>query len=152
MVCYYHVTYAFQSKFTLQSWLNVKELLAQNKRNIRSLSDSNWIRTCNHLVSKRTLNCLAKLAKWFSCVVALICTVLQTVYYYHVTYTFRANLHYIVVCERSDKSSDKTSHHSSTLSLVLKGLSVRLLVKWLWVRIQLLSLFSVCYNFLTSNF
>ena len=63
MVCYYHVTYAFQSKFTLQSWLNVKELLAQNKRNIRSLSDSNWIRICNHLVSKRTLNCLAKLAK-----------------------------------------------------------------------------------------
>ena len=33
------------------------------------LSDSNGIRTHNHLVRKETLNHLAKLAKWLSCVV-----------------------------------------------------------------------------------
>ena len=36
-VCSYHVTYAFQSESTLYSCLNVKELLAQNRRNIWNL-------------------------------------------------------------------------------------------------------------------
>ena len=36
----YHVTYVFQSEYTFYSCLNVKELLAQNKHNIWSLSDS----------------------------------------------------------------------------------------------------------------
>ena len=65
----YHVTYAFYSGFTHYSYLNVKEILAQNRRNIWSLSDCNGIRTHNHLVQKRTLNHLAKLislAKWLS--------------------------------------------------------------------------------------
>ena len=44
--------------------LNVKELLAESRRHIWSLSDSNMIRIHNHLVRKRTLNHLAKLAKW----------------------------------------------------------------------------------------
>ena len=61
-VCYYHVTYAFQSESAFYSCLNVKEPLAQNRHDILSLSDSNWIRTRNHLVCKRTLNHLAKLA------------------------------------------------------------------------------------------
>ena len=30
------------------------------------ISDCNWTRTHNHLVHKRTLNHLAKLAKWLS--------------------------------------------------------------------------------------
>ena len=34
------------------------------------LSDCNWTRTQNHLVCKRTLNHLAKLAKWLSCVLS----------------------------------------------------------------------------------
>ena len=34
------------------------------------LSDCNWTRTHNHLVHKRTINDLAKLAKWLSCVVS----------------------------------------------------------------------------------
>ena len=55
---------------TLYSCLNVKELLAQNRREIWSLSDCNWTRTHNHLVRKRTLNHLVKLAKWLSCVVS----------------------------------------------------------------------------------
>ena len=36
--------------------LNVKELLAQSRRHIWSLSDSNEIRIHNHLLCKRTLN------------------------------------------------------------------------------------------------
>ena len=48
-VCYYHVTYAFQSESTLYSCLNVKELLARNRRDIWSLSDSSGIWTHNHL-------------------------------------------------------------------------------------------------------
>ena len=61
-VCSYHVTYAFQSESTLYICLNVKELLARNRRGILSLSDSNGIRIHNHLVRKQTLNHLAKLA------------------------------------------------------------------------------------------
>ena len=55
-VCSYHVTYAFQSESTLYSCLNVKELLAQNRHKIRSLSDCNWTRTRNHLVCKQTFD------------------------------------------------------------------------------------------------
>ena len=52
------------------SCLNVKELHAQNRRCIWCLSDSNRNQTQNHLVHEQTLNHLAKLAKWLSCVVA----------------------------------------------------------------------------------
>ena len=55
-VCFYHVTFAFQSEPTLHSCLNVKDLLARNRRNIWNLSDWNETRTNNHLVRKRTLN------------------------------------------------------------------------------------------------
>ena len=58
-VCSCHVTYAFQSKSTLYSCLNVKEFLARSRREI--WSDCNWTWTQNHLVRKRTLNHLAKL-------------------------------------------------------------------------------------------
>ena len=62
-VCSCSVTYTFQSKSTLYSCLNIKELLARSRRKIWSLSDCNWTRTQNHLVCKRTLN---HLAKWLS--------------------------------------------------------------------------------------
>ena len=61
-ICFYHATFAFQSEFTLYICLNVKELLAQNRRHIWSLSDCNETRTHNHLVCKWTLNHLAKLS------------------------------------------------------------------------------------------
>ena len=64
------VTYAFQSESTLYSYLNVKELLAWSKSKMWRLRDWNWTRTNNHLVHKRTLKDLAKLAKWLSCVVS----------------------------------------------------------------------------------
>ena len=69
-VCYYHVTYAFQSESTFYSCLNVKELLARNRCDIWSLSNSNGIWTHNHLVQKRALKNLEKLAKWLSCVMS----------------------------------------------------------------------------------
>ena len=52
-VCSCHVTYAFQSECTLYICLNVKELLARNRRDIWSLSE--------HIVK-----CTASLAKWLS--------------------------------------------------------------------------------------
>ena len=71
IVCFYPVTYEFDSESTLYSCLNVKELLARSRRHICwTLSDCNGTRTDNHLVRKRTLNHLAKLAKWLSCAVS----------------------------------------------------------------------------------
>ena len=49
--------------------LNVKERLARSRRHIW-LIDSIGTWTHNHLVCKRTLNHLAKLAKWLSCAVS----------------------------------------------------------------------------------
>ena len=69
-VCSYHVTDVFQSECILFSCLVVKKLLGWSKRKIWSLIDWNWTRTHNHLVYKRTLNHLAKLAKWLSCAVS----------------------------------------------------------------------------------
>ena len=69
-VCSYHIMYALQSDSTLYSRLNVKKLLFQNRRDIWSLSDCNGTRTDNHLVHKRTINRLARLPKWLSCVVS----------------------------------------------------------------------------------
>ena len=62
-VCSCHATYAYQTESTLYSCLNVKEPLARSKYKVWSLSDCNWNLTQNHLVRKRTLNHLDKLAK-----------------------------------------------------------------------------------------
>ena len=62
-VCSCHVTFAFQSESTLYSCLNVKELLAQSRCEIWTLSDCNWTGTHNHLVHKQST---ASLAKWLS--------------------------------------------------------------------------------------
>ena len=53
--------------------------------------DSNWTRTHNHLVRKRTLNHLPKLAKndW-AVLWVIICTVYLTVCSCHVTYAFQS--------------------------------------------------------------
>ena len=66
----YHVTYAFQSEYELYSCLNFKELVARKRHNIWSLSDWNWTQTHNHIVCKRILNHLAKLAKWLSSIMS----------------------------------------------------------------------------------
>ena len=61
IMCKLLLCHAFQSETTLYRWLDVKELLAWNRRDIWSVTDSNGIRTHNHLVRTRTLNHLAKL-------------------------------------------------------------------------------------------
>ena len=58
------------ARYTLYSCLNIKKLVPRSKREIWSFSDSSWTRTHNRLVHKRTLNHLAKLANWLSCVVS----------------------------------------------------------------------------------
>ena len=55
---------------SLYDCLNFRELLARIRRKFCRLSDCNWTWTHNHLVCKRILNHLAKLAKWLSCVVS----------------------------------------------------------------------------------
>ena len=96
-VCYYHVTYAFRSESTLYSCLNVKKLLAWNWRDIWSLSDSSGNRTQNQLVSKRTVNHLAKLTKWLSCVLSTYSVRCIWLYVVIMPCTrFRVNLHSIV--------------------------------------------------------
>ena len=61
-------THVFQCESTLlYRCLNVKELLARNRRDIGNLRDFNGTRTHNHLVRKWTLNQLAKLAKLSGC-------------------------------------------------------------------------------------
>ena len=59
---YYHVTYELQSELTLYSLPEYQETPCSKQAHIWSLSDSNMIRTHNHLVRKRTLNYFAKLA------------------------------------------------------------------------------------------
>ena len=66
----YHVTYAYYSEFTLCSHLDIKEPLTWYRCNIWNLSDCNGNRTHNHIVRKWTLNQLAKLTIWLSCVVS----------------------------------------------------------------------------------
>ena len=96
-VCSCHVTYNFQSESTLYSCLNVKELLARNRREIWNLSDCNWTRTQNNFVGKRTLNHLAKLTKWLSCVSEYLSVQCIWLYVLAMSRTrFRVNPHYIV--------------------------------------------------------
>ena len=80
--CSYHVMYMFQSEFKLYRCMNAKELLAWNRHVIWSLYGCNGTWTHNHSVCKRTLNHLAKIAKWLSCVVS-ISTVFICAYLYN---------------------------------------------------------------------
>ena len=59
----------FQSESRFDSCVNVIEFIAHDRGHVCSLGDSTRIWTHNHLVRKRTLNHLAKLAslaKWLS--------------------------------------------------------------------------------------
>ena len=69
-VCYCHVTYEFQSESILYSLPERKGTPCSKQVPYLSLIDSNGIRTHNHLVRKRILNHLAKLAKCLRCVVS----------------------------------------------------------------------------------
>ena len=120
-VCSYNAPYAFQSESTLYICLNVKKLLARNRREIWSLSHCNETRTYNHLVHKRTLSHLAKWSNDWVVLWVIICTVHLNLCSYLVTYAFQSE---ITLCK-------------STLYVQL---SVRLRTKWLWVWVFLRSL------------
>ena len=66
---------------TLHSCLNVMEFSAWKKTDIWSLSRCTGNRTQNHFLRNRTLNHLAKLTKWLSCVV---CTYLFMINMQHI--------------------------------------------------------------------
>ena len=117
-VCSCHGTYAFQSQSTLYSCLNVTEILVQRRCEIWSLSDCNPTQTHNHLVHKRILNHLAKLAKWLSCVVST-----------HLYGTFDCMFLPCHVCV--------SEWIHTNLASLAKLLSVRLWTKWFWVWVQL---------------
>ena len=114
-----------------------------NTRKIWSLSDCNETRTNNHLVRKRTLNHLANLAKWLSCVVNTFSTVHLIVCSYQFKYTFLSestlyshhNVKELLFGSRrkiwrlSDCNGFRTCNHCvrrQTLSKLVK------LAKWFW--------------------
>ena len=69
-VYFCHISYALLSESALYTCLNVKELLAQSRREIWSLSGCSWTRTHNHLVHKRTVDYFSKLVKWMTCILS----------------------------------------------------------------------------------
>ena len=71
--CYYHVIVLSCWIFTLVAWMSNNSLLETDVVS-EVLSGSNWIRTHNHLVRKRTQNHLAKLSKWWAVLWVLFCT------------------------------------------------------------------------------
>ena len=87
--CSYHVTYAFQSESALYDCLDVKELLAQNRRDTWILNNGNGTSSKSHLARKQTLNHLAKLANNSAVLWVLICTMHLTVCSYHAMYAFQ---------------------------------------------------------------
>ena len=93
--------------------LNVKELLARNRSHIWSLSDSNEIWTHNHLVRKGTLDHIAKVAKWLSCVVStyldgafdFICFWLYASHWYHNISVYKFNHKKTIIDQRKKSIS-----------------------------------------------
>ena len=97
-VCYYYVTYAYQSESTLYICPNVNELISKSNRDICILSDTNGILMNNHLVYKQRINRLAWLVKRLSFVVS---TCLERAFYCILlssqVLVYTVNLHSIIV-------------------------------------------------------
>ena len=83
--------------------LNVKKLLAQSRRHIWGLSDSNEIRTHNQLLRKSKFNHLAKQPKWLICVVSTDLCGSFDCFFYHITYGFpsESTVHSLLQCQGS---------------------------------------------------
>ena len=58
------------NKMFLTNFENLNSISNISQETHDFLGDCNWTRTHNHLLYKRTLKYLAKLAKWLSCVVS----------------------------------------------------------------------------------
>ena len=67
-VYYYHVTYAFQSEYTLCSFLNFKERLPRNRCDIWSLSK---YRTDEYLQQNQSFDHFDKMVDWLWVIVGL---------------------------------------------------------------------------------
>ena len=91
-------------------------------RYIWRLSDFNKTRIRHHFVPKRSLNHVAKLAKWFSCAVSTYWYDALTVCFYRATYAFRVNLHSEIVWMSSNS--------------LIKTCAI--FVNWTWTHNQLL--------------
>ena len=122
---------------------NVKEIFARSRRHIWSLSDSNGIWTHRYLVCKRTLNHLAKLAKWLRCVVShylqgafdfmlLSCTyefqsetTLWKFFYIQVSIECRFTLKLVrdmtITCSQMHGTDNYSQHSSNILPVWLNG-------------------------------
>ena len=89
--------------------LNVKELLVRSRCYIWSLSDSNGIRTQNHLLRKRKLNHLAKLvlAK-FTWPMPQILVEMELAFFF-LSPDFES--HCKIKCDTDEKSESKTNHN-----------------------------------------
>ena len=119
----------------------IKSILHEFQTNSISLSNCNETPTHTHVIRKRTLNHLAKLAKWLSCVMS---TVHLIVCSYYVTYESTVysylNAKELFAQNRRDiwslSNCNETRSHNH---LVCKHL-FRLVTKWLWVRAPLQSL------------
>ena len=113
------------------------------------LSDSNEIRTHNHLVRKRTQPFTQTGLNDWAVLWVLVCTVHLTVCYY-VT-SFRVNLHSID-CVNVKELLPRSRRRIWSLSEMAKWLNVRLQTKWLGVRISLLvfiyilTVFELCFS------
>ena len=133
--------------------LNVKKLLARSRHLIWNLSDNNGIRTHSHLVCKRTLNHLAKLAKkkailvkrfsvglrtkWIWVRIQLLSLKLQICYLLRArsSLTFETRTWYdnnTVKCT-VQISTRNTAQSFKKMASLAKWLSVRLRTEWLWV-------------------
>ena len=139
-ICSCHVTDAFQSEFTLNSCLNVKELVARSTREIWDLNDCNWTRTQNHLVCKQTLNHLAKLVKWLSCVLstylygAFDCMFLSC----HIRVSEWIHTLQLPECQGTPCSKQAQNLRFKWLQLD-SNLVFNLRTKWFWIWVQLQS-------------
>ena len=67
--CWGHSNHSNESRVLCNNYRPIC-LLSNISKLIEKLIDCNWTQTQNHLVRKRTLNHLAKLAKWLSCVLS----------------------------------------------------------------------------------
>ena len=94
-VCYYHVIYELLIELTLCTFQNAKELLAQIRDHIWSLSDSNGIQIHNHLIRKRTINHYWVITTALSCeYLSVYCIWLYVIVLSRTI--FRVNLHSIL--------------------------------------------------------
>ena len=101
-------------------WFWIRKCHYQYHESQKWWSDSNEIRTHNHLVCKQTPNHLAKLAQWLSRVVS--------------AYLYSAFDCMLLSCHVQIKCTVQISTHNTAQSLA-KWLNVCLPTKLLWVRI-----------------